>query len=87
MLGHQPLELGDELVVAAHSQIRLDTVLHRGDAELLQPGDLGLREGLEDDVGEGVAAPQPQRVAQRRRGLLRLGVVEQAPAVGHQPLE
>ena len=31
---HEPLELGDELVVAAQRQVRFDTVLHRRQSEL-----------------------------------------------------
>ena len=40
--------------------------------ELLQPGDLGLREGLVAEVGEGRAAPERQRFAQGGRCCARV---------------
>ena len=70
MLGGQLLELGDDERVLALRQTRVDALLQRGDAQLLEPGDLSLRERLERDIGQGGPAPQPQRVveqAPRRR--------------------
>ena len=67
----QRLELGHELGMAAEREIGLDALLKRNRAEIFEPGDLRLREGLVGEVGERGATPEseriPQRGARRRR--------------------
>jgi hypothetical protein len=68
VLGHQRLQLPDDRGVAAKGQVGLDPVLHRGQPQLGQPGDLPLGEGLVRHVGKGRAPPQRQPLGQQRRG-------------------
>ena len=72
MLGGQLLELGDDERVLPRRQARIDALLQRGEAQLLEPGDLALRERLELDVGQRRPTPQPERIveqAPRRRSV------------------
>ena len=62
------LELGDELCVAPEREVRLDALLERDGAQLLEPRDLRLRERLVEEVGERGAAPERERLAQRALG-------------------
>src|SRR5439155_16490339 len=57
------LELEHELGVPAQGEVGLDSLLERDGAELLEPGDLGLRERLVRKVGECRTAPQGKGVA------------------------
>ncbi len=59
--GDERLELGDELRVAPEREVGLDPLLERDGAQLLEPGDLGLRERLVEEVGERRAAPERER--------------------------
>ena len=52
VLGDQVLQLADQLGLAARGEIGLDARLQRGQALLLEPRDLRLREGLERQLGE-----------------------------------
>ena len=63
MLGDEPLELPDQLPVAAGGEASVDRQLGRMEAQLLQPPDLGGGERLAGDVGQRVAPPQPERLA------------------------
>ena len=67
MAADQLLELGDDLGVPAERQVRVDPLLERVQPLLLEPRDLGAREPVARHVGERRSAPQPERVAQRRR--------------------
>ncbi len=55
MLGHELLELADELRAAARREVRVDPRLEGGEPKLLQPGDHGLR-------------PRTRRRTRRARG-------------------
>ena len=46
-----------------------DPFLEDGQVELLEPGDLLLRERVECELGQGRAAPERERLAQECRGL------------------
>ena len=70
MLGHQRLELGDELAVPALGQVGVDGLLERVEPELLEAPDLGRGERLVGDVVEGAVrargrAPGARRHARR----------------------
>ena len=78
VLGDQALELADELVGAAESEVRVDAILERGEVKLLEPTDLTLRPRLVGELGERRAAPEREGLAQalgsgRRLGPARLG--------------
>ena len=75
MLGDQLLELGDDERVLPRRQARVDALFQGRDAQLLEPGDLSLRERLERDIGQCRPSPQPERI------------VEQAPRLGSVALE
>jgi hypothetical protein len=72
--------------VPAQGQLGLDAVFQRGEPQLGEPGDLGLRERLEGKVGQRLAAPQRQCAPQQRCRLLRCAV-EKRPRLSDQPLE
>ena len=63
VLADERLELGDQGRVAAERQIGLDALLERQQPELVEPGDLGLRELLVGEVRERRAAPHVERLA------------------------
>ena len=67
MLGDERLELADQLGVAAAGQIGVDPLLERRQPQLLETGDLGLRERLVGEVGERRPAPKRERLAQLLR--------------------
>ena len=70
VLADQPAQLTDHLGVAPAGQVRVDALGDAVQAELLEARDLGLRERLAPHVGQGRAAPERERLAQRRRRLL-----------------
>ena len=76
MLADQRVELGRHLRVAPAREVGLEPVAEAGEAQVLEPRDLGLREALAADVGERGAAPQRERVAQRRRRRARIAARE-----------
>ena len=77
----------DDVGVAAESEVGLDLLLERGDAQLVQALDLGLGERLVGDIGQGGAAPQRESALERAGGLLRAAGGELAATLGDQPLE
>ena len=62
MLTGQPLQLGGECTRRAESQVGLDALLQARQAQLLQPGDLGLRERLVAKIGQRRTLPQGERL-------------------------
>jgi hypothetical protein len=84
VLGDERLELRHQLVMAAERQVGVDAILERGQPELLQPGDLALRERFAVKIGQRLSAPERERVAQARRPLD--GIVA-GPRLGDQRLE
>src|SRR5215217_9243555 len=72
MLGGELLQLRDDERVLAERQARVDALFHRGEAQLLEPGDVSLRERLERDIGQSRPPPQPERIVEqtpRRRSV------------------
>jgi len=51
MLDDEALELRYELAVPPEREVGVDPVFERGQSQLLEPGDLCLREGLPREVG------------------------------------
>ena len=64
VLGDQRLELRHQLVMAAERQVGVDAILERREPQLLQPGDLALRVRLAAEIGERLAVPERERIAQ-----------------------
>ena len=86
VLGGERLELGHQRAVTAELEVGLDPILERGEPELVQPRDLGLRERLVADVLVRRPAPQLERLAEgRRRRLGRLRAPASREAL--EPLE
>ena len=87
MLGNQLLKLGTEGAVSAERQLRLDPVLHRGQAARLEPLHLEPGKRFELKIGQRPAAPQRLRVAQQHRGPARITVLQRVTALGHPLVE
>jgi hypothetical protein len=69
MLRGQRLQLANQPGVLAKRQLRFDAVLQRSEAQLLQEGGAGGGERLCGELGQRLATPKPERLAQRRGGL------------------
>ena len=72
VLGDERLEFRHKLVMAAERQVGVDAVLERREPQLLQPRDLALRLRLAAEIGQRLAVPQRERIAQQRRPLARI---------------
>ena len=70
VLGDELLELADHAVVAAERELAVDPVHHGGEAQLLEPLDLGACVRLEAEAGEDAAAPERERLLEQSRRLL-----------------
>jgi hypothetical protein len=57
----EPFELTDKRRMTASGEIHVEAPLQAGDAELVESGDLGLREVLIGEVGERPPTPKIQR--------------------------
>jgi len=68
MLADKELELGDEIGLATKSEVELDPLFERRQPELLEPPPFELHERVELEVDEGVAAPEPERLAEQLGG-------------------
>ena len=67
MLGHERLELADELGVAAQLEVGVDPCLQRREPCFLEPADLGLRKRRVGEVRQRRSSPERQRLAELRR--------------------
>jgi hypothetical protein len=83
MLGHERLQLADELLVAAAGQVGLDPLLERYPTQLLEPGNLSLDERFVRQVGQRWPAPERQRSAQLPCRVMGIRI----PGLAQQPLE
>src|SRR4051794_23235973 len=87
MLCDQRLELGDERRVAAEGKVRLDPALERVQAQLLEPPDLILGEGLIGEVGQRRPAPEIERLPQGVRGAAGVTAIERLAPLAGEALE
>ena len=96
MLTDERLELGNELRVAAEREVGIDPQLERGEARSLEALGLRLRENVVGELGERLAAPEAERLAEQPArpggiGAFRLGdqplEAEQVELVGVDPDE
>jgi hypothetical protein len=83
VLGHERLELPDELGMTARLQVGVHAVLERGEPQALEAGDLRSREVLVREVCERRPAPHRERLAQPSRRALR----GRFARLGNDPLE
>jgi hypothetical protein len=79
-------QLAAQRVVPAQGKLGFDAVFEGGEPQVGEPGDLGLRERLEGEVGQRLSTPQGQCGMQQRRRLVRCAAEDQ-PCLPDQPLE
>ena len=87
MLGGQRFELWDERVVLPEREFGLDPLLDRDEPQVLEAIDLGPRERLVGEVGQGAAAPEPERGPERLERLPGLAGRVRSTALLQEPLE
>jgi hypothetical protein len=73
--------------VPAERQLRLDPVLHRGQAARFQALHLEPGKRFKLKIGQRPAAPQRPRLAKQHRGPARVTVLQRVTALGHPPVE
>ena len=81
------LELGHDAVVAPEHKLRLEAVLQRRQAQLLQPLNSGSRERLVRQVGEGRSPPDAERLAEQRDRRSIVAAASRARCLRGQALE
>ena len=81
------LQLADHIPVVAEHLVGLDPVLQRGQSRFLQACDLARSERLVREIGERLAAPQPQGSTQQLARTRSVTVGERATSVGGHRLE
>ena len=87
MLGHQCLELPDQLVVTPEREISVEPELDRYQPDLLEPGDRRLGEALIGEIRQRWTSPEREGVAEPLRRVGRQAASEQAPSLVHEALE
>ena len=87
MLGHEPVEIRDELLMPAEPQPGLAPPLDALEPELLQPQRLGSSEELAAELAENIASPQGESACEDgvREPVVPAG--ERSATVGEQMLE
>ncbi len=85
VFGHHALQFTDECVMPAQQQLDVDAVLQHRQAFLVQAQCFVLQRGR--GAAECGPAPQRQRLAQYRRGLLHSSLTDGGVGVGHAALE
>ena len=83
----QLLQLSDRLAVAPAGQVGVDPPFERREPQLVEPGRRRPKHVTVGDVGERLAAPQRERLAQQLRRFLGMAVFERACTVRREPLE
>src|SRR6185436_3201961 len=87
MGANQHLELADQRLVATERQVRIDALLDRRHASLLQACDLGLCEVVERKVGKGSTSPKRESLDQRSHCFLWIACAQRTPTFFKEPLE
>jgi hypothetical protein len=80
MRGHQVGQLGDQLGAVAEADLRIEPILHGGQAQPLEPGDRGVERAAvqQADVLQGRTPPQCEGLAQPPRIPVAAGPAEEA---------
>ena len=86
MLRDQLLELGDEVVVSAECELRVDPQLVGALPPLAEDGTLRL-DGVRREVAERLAAPEPERLGQPLGSDHRRACLERGSPVGDEAIE
>ncbi len=87
VIADQRLQLTDQVPMTAKGEVSLNPVLDHTSSNLLQPGDLPLREPLLAHIGQGRTAPECQCLTKVRRCPIRHAIHERATAPRSQALE
>ena len=87
MLRDELLELRGKLGVATESEVGVDPLLERGQPQLVEAVDRGLREALVAEVGEGRTAPERERFPENRRRTGRVPALRSPPSSLRETLE
>src|ERR687898_1021099 len=87
VLAHQRFELADQRRVLAEREVRLDSVLERGQPVLLQLRRRALGKYLEGEILERAAAPQCKRLAESIARVLRPPGTQRLPGLGDERVE
>jgi hypothetical protein len=87
MAGDEGFELGDEVAAVPELQLGIDSLLDRLQAQLVEPGDLRLREGLEAEVGERLPPPEVECLPQSHRSPGGISTRPELAAGLHELLE
>jgi hypothetical protein len=82
VFGYQRLELGAECGVLTERELRIDPLLDRVQAQVLETLNLQSCERFELQIGQRPAAPHRLRLAHHHRGVLRIVLLQRATAVG-----
>ena len=83
----QHLQLARELCVAAEVQVGVDPVLERGQAQVVEPAALDLRERRGRELRQRVPSPEAYCFADRRCGALGIACRERGAALLDEPFE
>ena len=62
----QHLQLGGEFTVAPQAQVSAGPGFGRHQGQLIQPGPFGIKKACIGELGQRLAPPQPERLAQGR---------------------
>jgi hypothetical protein len=87
VLGDQRLELSDHLGMAAQRQPCVDPQLQGSHSHVGEAGDLALGERLVGEIGERLAAPEPEAFVERGGGLPRTVRRQLVPGLREEPFE
>ena len=87
MGGDESFEVADEVLLRPGGEREVEPCLERDEAELLEAGDLALRERFVAQVGERRAAPERERLVDKRSGGRRVADRALVPCTGEQILE
>ena len=87
MRGDQRLQLAGHLGVTSELEVGVDSVLDRGEAQVVEPAAFDLGEGLSSELRQSRPAPERDRLADRVRGAVRSARGERGATVPDEALE
>ncbi len=87
LVGRERLELGDDSVVAAARELRVEAKLERAEPQLLEPLGLGGSASLVRQIGESRASPDRERLPEVVGRVFRAAGLESRPAALERALE
>jgi len=87
VIGDERFELRDELGVSGEREVGLHALFQRGEAQLLEPGDVALGERFVRDVGERRPSPEGEGLAKDCGRMIGVACCQLAAPLGDEPLE